>query len=211
MKSSLVKLAVCVIALILGGCVGTRAYIETGHDKADFRELKARNPPIQVRVIAEFRTNGQPSPLVNNALLTEVVRVLQKTSVLRAVSGAPKYTLTVICDDVADLEHIKTSALITGLTEGLTGTVSRDDYRFTFTITGASGQPLTGLYHHAMITVAGRAAPPSYGQPHDMTEAFSLIVKQAVLEYLHDIQDLDPDNPVMLVPDTTDTPTIQNR
>jgi hypothetical protein len=206
MNSSLVKLAVCVIALALSGCVGTKAYIESGHDKADYRELQPRNPPTQVKVVADFRVNGQPRPIVNNAVLTEVVHVLQRTNVLRPVSGTPKYTLTVTVDDLADLDTISTSALITGLTEGLTGTVSRDDYRFSYSMTGGSGPPLTGLYHHAMITVAGRAAPPSYGQPHNMNEAFSIIVKQSVLEYLHDIQGIDPDNPVMLVPDSSDHP-----
>lgn len=193
------------LALVASGCVSTNAYVENGHDKADFRELKPRKPPTPVKVIAEFRINGEPHPEVNNAVFNVVVRVLQRTAVLQPVSGDPGLTLRVIVDDTVDLDEARRSGLMTGLTEGLTGSITRDEYHFTYTMqSSASEKPQTGLYRHAMITVSGRAVPPSYGQPHSSDEAFDIIVKQSVLEFLYDLQSIGTDEPVMLIPETSD-------
>ncbi len=168
----------CLFALAAGGCVSTNAYVENGHDKADFRELQPRNPPTPVRIVtAEFQVNGEPRPAVNNAVFNEVVRVLQRTRVLLPVSGNPGVTLKVIVNDTADLDQVRQQGLMTGFTEGLSGSITRDEYHFTYTLQSSDGKkPQTGLYKHAMITVSGRAAPPSYGQPHSIEDAFSLIV-----------------------------------
>lgn len=194
-------MAVCFFGLAASGCVTPAAYVENGHDKADYRELNARNPPTPVRVVAEFRVNGQPRPEVNNAVFNEVVKVLQQTRMLQPVSGNAPLTLNVRVDDVADLDAASRQGWTSGLTEGLIGHVTRDDYHFTYSLTGAGRAPETGLYQHAMLTVSGRVAPPSYGQAHSSNEAFSIIVKQSVLEYLHDFQNVDPQKPMMLVPD----------
>ncbi len=195
----------CLFALTASGCVSTNAYVEVGHDKSDFRELQPRNPPTPVRVTAEFQVNGEPRPAVNQAVYNEVVRVLQRTRMLQPVSGDPGLTLKVIVDDTADLDQVSHQGLITGLTEGLSGSIARDDYHFTYVLQSSRGKkPQTGLYKHAMITVSGRAAPPSYGQPHSIEDAFSLIVKQSVLEFLSDVQSINGDEPVMIIPDSSD-------
>ncbi len=201
MNSSRLRMAVCFLALAASGCVTPEAYVENGHDKADYRELLPRNPPTPVRVVAEFRVNGQPHPEVDNAVFNAVVRVLQQTRVLQPVSGSTDLTLHVLVDDITDLDTATSQGWASGLTEGLVGHVTRDDYHFNFTLMGRSGTPQTGLYQHAMLTVSGRAAPPSYGQAHSTNEAFGIILKQSVLEYLHDFQNIDPRTPVMLVPD----------
>jgi len=196
----------CLFALAASGCVSTNAYVENGHDKADFRELKPRTPPTPVHVVAEFRVNGASRPGVDPAVFNEVVRVLQHTRVLQPVSGDAGMTLKVIVDDIANLDELRKQGLMTGLTEGLSGNIARDDYHFTYTLQASDGSkpPQTGLYRHAMITVSGRAVPPSYGQPHGLDEAFSIIVKQSVLEFLSDIESVDGDEPVMLIPDSSD-------
>jgi hypothetical protein len=194
----------CLFALTAGGCVSTNAYVENGHDKADFRELQPRNPPTPVHVTAEFRVNGEPRPEIDQAVLNEVVRVLQRTRVLQPVSGDPGVTLKIIVDDTVDLEEARRQGLITGLTEGLSGIITTDEYHFTYVLQSSGGKPQTGLYKHAMITVSGRAVPPSYGQPHSSDEAFSIIVKQSVLEFLSDVQSINGDEPVMLIPDSSD-------
>jgi hypothetical protein len=190
--------------LLAAGCVSVNSYVENGHDKADFRELRPHDPPTPVLVVAEFSINGVPHPEVNPAIYNEVVRVLQRTRVLQPVSQDPGTTLTVAVDDTVNLDKVGRASLITGLTEGLMGSISKDDYHFTYTLHANDGKPQTGLYRHAMLTVAGKAAPPSYGQPHQPDEAFSIIVKQSVLEFLSDINSTDASKPVMLVPETPD-------
>jgi len=194
----------CLFALAASGCVSTNAYVEVGHDKTDFRELQPRNPPTPVRVTAEFQVNGEPRPAVNQAVYNEVVRVLQRTRMLQPVSGDPGLTLKVIVDDTSDLDQIRHQGLVTGLTEGLSGSIARDEYHFTYVLSSGGKKPQTGLYKHAMITVSGHAAPPSYGQPHSIEDAFSLIVKQSVLEFLSDMQSIEGDEPVMFIPDSSD-------
>jgi len=197
--------AICLFALALGGCVTPKAYVENGHDKADYRELRPRNPLTQVQVVVDFRVNGQPHPEVNAAVFNAVVRVLQQTRVLQPVDGDPGLTLRVTVDDIADLDAATSSGWMSGLTEGLAGNLTRDDYHFKYSLQGHSGPPQTGLYQHAMITVTGRAVPPSYGQAHSSNEAFAIIVKQSVLEYLHDFQGINPNTPIMLVPELGET------
>lgn len=207
------SLAVCLLALSLGGCaVSIQSYVENGHDKADFRELTPRIPPTPVRVLVDFSVNGQPHPEVNVAVYNEVVRVLQQTRVLQPAQGNPGLTLRVSVNDVADLDSDKSASWWTGFTFGQVGNTTRDDYHFSYSLQGATtdGKPQTGLYQHAMLTVVGRAAPPAYGRPHSSGEAFSIIVRQSVLEYLHDFQGIDPSEPVMLVPDTT-APTVDGK
>jgi hypothetical protein len=205
-------LAVGLSALAASGCVSVQSYVENGHDKADFRELTPRSPPTPVRVSVNFSVNGQPRPEVDGAVFNEVVRVLQQTRVLQPVQGDPGLSLQVEVNDVTDIDSDKNGGWLSGLTLGQVGRTSRDDYHFSYSLLGsASGsKPQTGLYQHAMITVVGRAAPPSYGRPHTINEAFAIIVRQSVLEYLHDFQGIDPNTPVMLVPDTT-APTVDGR
>jgi hypothetical protein len=205
------SLAVCLFALAASGCVSVQSYVETGHDKADFRELTPRNPPTQVHVHVDFFVNSQPHPEVDNAVFNEVVRVLQQTRVLQPVQGDPGLTLKVVVNDVSDVDSNKSDSWWSGFTFGEVGHTTRDDYHFNYSLqSSGGGKPQAGLYEHAMITVIGRDAPPAYGRPHTINEAFSIIVRQSVLEYLHDFQDIDPNTPVMLVPDTT-VPTVDGK
>jgi len=198
-------MTLCVaLAMAAGGCVSSQAYVETGHDKADFRDLKPRNPPTQVLVVADFRVNGEPEPEVNLEVFNAVVRVLQGTHVLTPVSSDPGTVLTVTVDDTVDLDHAHHQGFITGLTEGLVGSVVKDDYHFAYTLKSRTGTLQTGLYRHALLTVQGNAAPPGYGQPHSPKEAFSIIVKESVLEFLSDIATVKNNDSLMLVPDTSD-------
>ena len=199
-------LAVCLVALAVSGCVTPKAYVENGHDKADYRELLPRNPPTQVQVVAEFRINGQPHPEVNHAVFNQVVRVLQQTRVLQPVQADPGLTLRVLVNDETDLDAATSAGWAAGLTEGFSGHVTRDDYHFIYSLQAPGGKPQTGLYQHAMLTVLGRAVPPSYGQAHSTNEAFFIIVKQSVLEYLHDFQNINPGDAVMLVPEAAEPP-----
>jgi hypothetical protein len=205
------SLAVCLFALAASGCVSVQSYVENGHDKADFRELIPRNPPTPVRVVVDFTVNNQPHPDINMAVFSEVVRVLQRTRVLQPVAGDPGLTLHVTVNDVSDVDSDKSAGWVSGLTLGQIGQTTRDDYHFNYSLQGsAGGKPQTGLYEHAMITVIGRDPPPNSGQPHSINEAFAIIVRQSVLEYLHDFQGIDPATPVMLVPDTT-APTVDGK
>jgi len=191
-------------ALAAGGCVSNNVYVENGHDKADFRDLRPRDPPTPVLVVADFRVNGQARPEVNPQVFGEIVRVLQRTRVLKPVSTDPGVSLTVIVDNTVDLNQAGKQGFMTGLTEGLVGSMVKDNYRFTYTLQKKGGKPQTALYQHALITVSGREAPPSYGQPHGIDDAFAIVVKQSVLEFLSDIQSINGDEPVMFVPDTSD-------
>jgi len=130
----------------------------------------------------------------------------QATVALGFLAAGPwdESSLMCIVDDTVDLDAARHNGLVNGLTEGMTGSITKDEYHFTYTMqTAGVEKPQTGLYRHAMITVSGRAVPPSYVQPHSLDEAFSIIVKQSVLEFLSDLQSMG-DEPVMILPETSD-------
>jgi hypothetical protein len=191
--------------LVASGCATTNAYVENGHDKSDFHEIVPRSPQMPVLVEVDFRVNGVPRPAVNNEVYNEVVEVLRRSRVLRPVSANPGNKLEVVVDDTVDLDQARHRGFVTGITQGLVGSTIEDSYRFTYTLQSRNGTPQVGLYNHAMLTVSGENAPPGYGQPHSADEAFSVIVRQSVLEFLADIQSANRDDSVMLISDAPDS------
>jgi hypothetical protein len=209
MRPRLILVACSFFALCNSACVPINAYVENGHNEADFRDLHGNGPPQQVRVAVEFDVNGKRKPEVEPRVYNTVLVVLQHTNVLQPVNGDPDSTLKIVVDDTFDPNQIRNDALQTGVTMGMTGVTARDTYHFFMTLKGPEGKPRVGSYRHAMITVAGRDAktPPSYGQPLSADEAFDVIVKQSILEFLSDLQSEHGDEPVMLVPDNEPPPT----
>ncbi|MDR3416303.1 MAG: hypothetical protein P4L83_08960 [Nevskia sp.] len=177
------------LAVGASGCVSVHSFVEDGHDKADFPELAARDPPTPVHVVCEFKRNGEPHPEVDEAVCKEVRNVLRNTRMLMPAGPAAGATLKVTVDDRTDPERGHMNGLVTGLTEGLVGVSTRDNYNFAYSLLERpQAKPHTGLYSHAMITVAGRTPTPSRGQPHPTGEAFSVIVRQSALQFLADVQ-----------------------
>ena len=177
------------LALCSSGCAGTGSvYVEDGHDSADYSDIEPRDPPMPVHVDCQFLRNGEPHPEVNGVLCSEVVRVLQNTRTLAPAGRGTAATLKVTVDDRADISRAFNGGLITGLTQGLIGVETRDDYHFTYSLLKVQSKPQTGLYRHAMITVAGNVPTPSSGRPLTADDAFTVIVKQSVLAFLADVQ-----------------------
>ncbi|MDR3416304.1 MAG: hypothetical protein P4L83_08965 [Nevskia sp.] len=201
-------MAGCLFALLGSGCVSVNAYVEDGHDKTDYRELKPRDPPTPVQMVCEYTRNGEPEPDVDSTICREVARVLQQTQVLLPAETDAAATLKVTVDDRSDLARDRSEGIMTGATQGKVGLTARDDFRFALSLLNADGAPpQSGLYDHAMITVAGDAPVPGYGRPRSAGDAFAVIVQQSVLEFLHDIQaTAGMDGPVMFVPDTPTPP-----
>lgn len=203
MRPSLKLVACSLIALGCAGCVSVNSYVEDGHNLADFHDLHGNGQPQPVRVVVEFKSNGQRQPKLDPRVYNTVVEVLQHTKVLAPVSGDPGTTLKIVIDDRYDDDQARGEGMETGMTFGVAGVKARDDYHFFMTLQGSTGAPRVGSYRHAMITVGGRASktPPSYGQPLSADNAFDVIVKQSVLEFLANIQAAG-DEPVIFVPDS---------
>ena len=205
MLKQLQRIACCALTLAAGGCVTVHSYVETGHDAADFRDLHPRNPPTPVQLKVSFSVNGSPdqNAQANTVLFNEVVRTLRRTGVLVPVQDPTAPMLQVEVDDQYDKGIASHNGWISGLSLGSSGSTTRDEYHFNFTLLPheAGGKPRTALYTHAMITLVGNAPPPGYGQPQDMDQAFAVIVKQSVLEFLHDMEGTDGGEPVMIVPE----------
>lgn len=203
MRPSL-KLMVCsLLALCSAGCVSVNSYVENGHNLADFRELHGKGQPQPVRLVVDFKTNGKRRPELNERVSSIIIQVLARTNVLAVVSGDPGTTLKVAIDDRYDDDQARGEGMEAGMTFGVAGVVTRDDYHFFISLQGSDGKPQVGSYRNAMITVAGRASktPPSYGQPLTADNAFDVIVKQSLLEFLANVQQAG-EEPVMFVPDS---------
>lgn len=203
MRPSL-NLVVCgLFTLGSAGCVSVNSYVENGHNMAGFRELDSKGQPQPVRVVAQFKANGLRRPELDQRVCNSVIQVLARTNVLMPVSADPGTTLKIVVDDRYDDDQAMGQGIESGMTLGLSGVIARDDYHFDMSLQGPDGKPHIGTYRHAMITVAGRAAkaPPSYGQPLSADDAFDVIVKQSVLEFLANVQEAG-DASVIFLPDS---------
>jgi hypothetical protein len=198
-------MAVCALALLTSGClpvVPIKYYAYEGHSHTDFHDLTPRDPATPVHIVADLRFNGNPHPEGNPELSEEVARVLRASHVLTPVESAPA-TLTVVLDDAFDAGDASSSGWATGLTLGLIGLHVKDSYTFTVTFKDADGQPRIGHYVHAMETVH-KDQPQSKWRPFDSPEeAFAVVVKQAMLDFLADLQAVGNVNePITFVPQT---------
>ncbi|MBL6750767.1 MAG: hypothetical protein ISP90_09615 [Nevskia sp.] len=208
MSTRSLSIAVCSLALLAGGCVSQGFYVQEGHTHTDFHDLAARANPTPVRIEPDYRQNGVPHPEGNAALQAEVARVLRASHVLVPQDSAPA-TLTVMLDDVYDAGRARSGGYLTGFTEGLVGFHINDDYVFTITFKDAGGQPRSGRYEHAIETVEGDQKPDSKWRAFETpNEAFAVVVKQATLDFLFDLQAVgDTDEPIMFVsPSDADHP-----
>jgi hypothetical protein len=113
-------------------------------------------------------------------------------------------TLTVVLDDIYDPGQARSGGFMAGFSEGLVGFHIDDNYIFTITFKDAGGQPRTGRYEHAIETVVGKQKPDSKWRPFDSpNEAFAVVVKQAMLDFLGDLQTVgDTDEAVIFVAPT---------
>lgn len=198
MSTRLQSVAACALAVLASGCVPQHFFVEEGHTHTDFHDIKARDPVTPVRVDVDFRRNGQPYPLANPTLAREVNQVLRRSHVLWPVADAPA-VLKVVLDNRYDEAQARSSGFMTGFTEGFVGTNVKDEYVFTLTYKDASGQPRSGRYVHAIETVEGNSKAVSKARPLDSpSEAFTVVVKQSVLDFLADLQAVgDSDEPIM--------------
>lgn len=198
-------------ALGVAGCVSVRSYVEEGHAAAGYHDLKRLDPPLPVVLSVQFLHNGKHYPPADRDLYNEVSRVLRESGVMISARGDVHATLQVVVDDRYDETLARQRGLLTGLSEGQYASQVRDDYDFTLTFTRAGGEPRIGHYRHAIITVAGRQPPPTHsGRALDPQDAFAVVVRQTVLDFLADVQDLgSTGTPVIMVPTTPAPPPPQ--
>jgi hypothetical protein len=204
MRPSL-NLVVCsLFTLGSAGCVSVNSYVEGGHDMADFRELHSAGQPQPVRVVAQFKSNGQRRPELDQRVCNAVIEVLARSKVYVPVSGDPGTTLKVVIDDRYDSDQATGQGIESGMTLGLTNVIARDDYHFYVTLESPGSDPRVGSYRHAMITVAGRSAKAaaSYGPPLNADDAFDVIVREAIVEFIENVQQ-SGNGAVIFVPDSS--------
>jgi hypothetical protein len=202
-----------VVALTLGaaGCVSVRSYVEEGHAAAGYRDLQPQDAPLPVRLSVKFLHNGVPYPPADGELYNEVSRVLRDSGVMISARGDVHAALEVVVDDRYDENVARKRGLLTGLSEGGIASQVRDDYEFTLSFTQEGGAPRIGHYRHAIISVAGNQPPPTRGaRALDPQDAFAVVVRQTVLDFLADVQGLgDSRMPVIMVPTTPAPPPPQ--
>ena len=198
--------AVCA-ALLTTGCVSTTYYVEEGHTHADLQDVHQRVPPTLVHVSVEFLRNGAHYAEGDGPLNAEVRSILLDSHVLYPVFSNAPLDLHVVLDDHFDPGAARSAGTLSGVTQGFVGNHIRDEYAFSISLHGQGMQPRIGSYCHAIETVVGRATPDSSGLARSKPdEAFQIVVKQAVLDFLVDMQAVgDADEAIMMVPDESTT------
>lgn len=199
-KTSAAPTPACAFAPMAGGCVAHGFYVRSGHSRTGLRDLPPSDRLTPVRIEADYRMNGVPYPAGDAGMGEEIARVLRISHVLWP-SNTAKATLTVVLDDVKDPRKERYGGYLTGMTQGLSGFHIDDQYVFIIVYKDASGLTRSGHYEHAIETAEGNLKPDSQWRAFQSPdEAFSVVVKQAMLDFLWDLQAVnDVDESILFV------------
>lgn len=178
------------VTMLLAGCIDSGAYVETGYKTAGFGDIRPVEPPRQIHLVVESQRNGKPYKPFQAGLEYIVTSVLQQSGAYEVVSDGPNIpTLKVTADD--EFSHGK--AVRQGVGVGASiffgGATTVDDYNFTFKLTDPAGADRLGNnYPGRILSNIGRKAPPTAARAESDNDAVTIVVQNAVLSFLYDVQ-----------------------
>jgi hypothetical protein len=200
----------CIVPALLGlqlaACAPpVRYYADADRSVAGYGEIKAGQLPTAMRVDVQYLRNGLPDDSDRIDVRDEVLRIVEKTGVVK-VSEDPQTPalLSVVVDDIYEAAG-KTDAdmFYTGMLLGLRSEVaSTDSYVFKISCQDGAGPLRFGRYQHAIWTTVGRHAPaPSVRGPYrQMDEAFSIVMEDVLLNFFKNLhQSSDAGGPLLFM------------
>ena len=183
MLSRILRRAALLAPLLLGACVETHAYLGADYERNLAPPPRPAAQPVPVRIVAEFRVNGELSPGASQVLARETRRVLGDSGAWQPAADAG-LLLRISVDDRADLHQAAHEGFMTGLSAGHSGEATEDRYELALSLEGARGVVHSGRYPALLTTTALRRVPASYGQPRTAEDAFDIIVRNTLNRFL---------------------------
>jgi hypothetical protein len=182
--------ALATMASLSACTIATRAYVDPQYHKATSDALHPLAQPIQVKVNAQFQTNGAPTPAADAELQRQFGQALTASGVFVPTTDANvSAVISVTANDISDLADAHHRGFHTGLTFGSSGTVIDDSYEFTITYRQASGSDYKAIYKHAIHTTVGNnVSGPAGVTPMTTTDAFHQVVNDVTMNFIWDLQ-----------------------
>ena len=122
---------------------------------------------------------------------------MRKKEVMRSIRG----TVVIVSDDYASMSLLvvansinnsdPNSAYNFGIRSslGLTGRSTGGKYEFSITMIRANGKVVRKLYNHGIIATGENVPELSNEKPVERSQAFGILVKDVILNFIKDMQD----------------------
>jgi hypothetical protein len=207
------KRIVIVIALLISGAgyaAASKSYVDPSYGKVKYADIIKPAQPYKLKLNVEFQTNGQHRPRVDNILMKQVDRVIRESGFAIPVpdSEASSDQLTIVVNNIADLDEARRKGYVTGSTFFLKGSTVTDYYEMQATITIAGKTITKSGYKHAIHTTIGHTKAPEGVPAMTTDEAFGKVVEELVLNFLGDLQKDQLSNPSTSVLPAATVPVV---
>lgn len=183
-------LAFAVVALLSACSIATRSYVEPAYHKATADAIHPLTPPIPVRVVAHFQTNGTSTPGVDGALQRQLQQALTISGVFAPTTDpSTAATIEVTANDASDLQDAHRRGFHAGLTFGSAGSSIDDNYDFTIAYRDGSGVDYQAVYRQVIHTTVGNHVNgPDGAMPTTPDDAFRQVVDDVTMNFVWDLQ-----------------------
>jgi hypothetical protein len=175
----------------LSACVpAVKSYVDPQYHHATYDTVHRLAQPVPVRVEARFEVNGVTKPSTDALLQSQVEQALRSSGVfIPSDSGRAASEISVVANDIADMDSARAKGFATGMTFGAAGSVVPDNYEFNIVYREDGATKYTGAYKHRLITTIGNAAGPAFASPTTPDDGFHHIVEDTMLNFVQEMQD----------------------
>lgn len=180
-------IAIAVSAFSVTGCISVNSYVDPQYSDLSFANVSIPQGSAY-NVTTQMLTNGEPNSRGSRYLETAVASLMERAGISNIPEGT---SLSITCNNIADMGEAAASGFGTGLTFGLAGSTITDGYEFTFVLS-QDGEEETIVYRHVMQTTIGNAAAPIANVEAVTPQAgFDAILEDVFLKFLADQSEND--------------------
>lgn len=173
----------------LSGCVNPRPYFDPTQPRVGYDAIQKRETPTRVRLVTEYRRDGQPVTVLSLGIQATVAEVLTKSGVFSVVdAGDSDGQLAVTLNETFDNNMTTGTAAAVGLTLGLVGTTGARHFEMDLMFRGHAGHKsaqVRGLRQTVYVARGATSAVPDgaevIGQTEQVTER---VIERLVLRAL---------------------------
>jgi len=172
----------------LVSCASAKLYIDPQYKLASQNQIKRISQKYPARIEVEFQSNGKLVANGYSMLKKEVMRSIRETGVIVSDDTA-SMSLMVVANSIGDSDPNSANNFGLRSSLGLTGKSNEGQYEFSITMIRANGKVIKKNYNHAII-VTEEDVPQSLNiKPVERNQAFGIIVKDVILNFIKDMQD----------------------
>lgn len=191
MKRLVIAPLLVAAALMLGGCLSLRSFVDPALGEVPSAQRVTVAEPRPVQLIFEFRTQGAANARATEMLRGQVTDVVRSSGLFSEVSTSPVgggALLAITIDNIPE-EGAAQAGFTTGLTLGLAGSTVTDYYVANARYSGGSaGESLLAEKRHALHSQIGAAeAPANMVQAENPEAGVRTVVRQLVEHLVFDL------------------------